>query len=85
MHMWHQARGCMSTHSAPTRQKQRATRSTQDAIDPGHKVTHFPEQEKVQLSVITTVQHYSLKKDKAGAHTGEEVNNRDLPNTMKLN
>lgn len=79
MHVWHQARGCMSTHSAPTRQKQRAARSTQDTINSRHKVTHFPEQEKVQLSVITTVQHYSLEEEKTGAHTGEkEVHLRDL-------
>lgn len=74
----------MPTHSATTCQKQRASRSTQDAINSGHKVAHFPEQEKVQLSVITTVQHYSLKVDKAGAHTDEAVHLKGLLSTIKL-
>lgn len=69
MHVWHQARGCVPTHSTPARQKQRATGSAQDPIHPGHKVTYFPEQEKIQLPVITTVQHYSLQGKWGGTHT----------------
>lgn len=61
MHVWHQACGRVPTHSTSTRQKQRPSRSAEDSIYPGHKVTHFPEQEKIQLSVITAVQHYSLE------------------------
>lgn len=63
MHMWHQARGCVSAHSASPRQKQRATGSTQDSIHPAHKVTHLPEQEKVQLFVVTTIQNYPLTEE----------------------
>lgn len=69
MHVWHQARGCVPTHSTPACQKQRATGSAQDPIHPGHKVTHFPEQEKIQLPVITAIQHYSLKEEDGGTHT----------------
>lgn len=64
-HVWHQARGCVPAHSAAARQQQRATGSAQDPIHSGDKVTHFPEQEEVQLPVITAVHHYSLH----GKHT----------------
>lgn len=79
MHVWHQARGCVPTHSTPARQEQGATGSAQDPIHPGHKVTHFPEQEEIQLPVITTVQHYSLEEGKGGTHTQVRRRTTDTP------
>lgn len=53
----------MPTNATPARKEQRATGSAQYPIHPGHKVTHFPEQQKVQLFVITTVLDDSLQGD----------------------
>lgn len=64
VHVRHQARRCVPTHSAPPRQKKRTTGSTKDPVHPGHKVTHFPEEEEVQLLVVTAVEHYPLVEDK---------------------
>lgn len=43
VHVRHQARGRVATHSASACQEQRATGSAQDPIHPGHEVAHFPE------------------------------------------
>lgn len=53
----------MPANATPARKEQRATGSAQDPIHPGHKVTHFPEQQKVQLFVITTVLDDALQGD----------------------
>lgn len=86
MHVRHKGCGCVSAHSTAARQKQRATRLAQDSIHPGHKIAHFPEQEEVQLPVITTVQHYSLEGKSGRTQTHEEVHHRrsDKYNIMKI-
>lgn len=79
VHVRHQARGRVPAHPTPASQEQWAAGSAQDTVHTGHKVTHFPEQQEIQLPVITAVQCYALQQaEDTHAHTRRTHTHREL-------